>query len=112
MTIAVKGVDFEGDTLVRPETELEQITLTDVVPYEETNDPNARTHIVNPPMNGHIQQGVFMTAQEIVNKARFLGLEVVALCGYRWVPKHNPEKYDACEACMKIAGILMNQEGE
>lgn len=93
------------------QSELE-ILLEEVMPYEEPTDKNAKTHIVNPPMNGHIQNGVFMTAQEIVNTARFLGKEVVALCGYRWVPKHNPDKLDACEVCMRIAGDLMREANE
>lgn len=99
-------------TTSEPTTTLETITLEDVVPYEDDDDPDHRTHIVNPAMNGHIQGGVFMTAKEIVNQARFLGVEVVALCNYRFVPKSNPEKYDVCLTCMKVASALMRSVGE
>lgn len=79
---------------------------TDLNPYEQSDDPNRRTHIVNPPLNIHIWvEG--MTMQEVVDIARFTGQEVVALCGYRWVPKHNPEKFDACKPCFEIAGKIM-----
>lgn len=105
-------------SIAQPETidytkqsELE-ILLEDIMPYEDTDDPDHKTHIINPAMNGHIQKGIWMTAQQIVDQARFLGLEVVTLCGHRFVPKANPEKYDACEACMKIAGHLMSEAGE
>lgn len=82
--------------------------LEDLMPYDDSADPNARTHIVNWDMNAHIHNGnLSMTSQDIVDSARMLGLEVIALCGYRWVPRRNPDKYDACEACMKIAGMLM-----
>lgn len=82
-----------------------------VLPYEESNDPTRRTHIVNPPANLHIWRDP-MSAQDIVDIARARGLEVVALCGYTWVPKHNPEKFDACEECFRIAGELMSGAGE
>lgn len=85
----------------------------ELIAYEEAPDDGAdrKTHIVNPPKNLHIWQPG-MEAQEIVNIARFTGQEVVALCDYRWVPKHNPEKFDICQACMDIAGELMRSKGE
>lgn len=87
-------------------------SLNDMV-YEETDDPNARTHIVNPPDNPHISYGhPDMEAQEVVDTARRLGIEIVALCGYKFVPKHNPDKLDACEACMKVAEAIMREMGE
>lgn len=78
--------------------------------YEDSNDPDQRTHIVNPPKNTHIWQPG-MTAQEIVDIARATQQEVVALCGFRFIPKHNPDKYDACEVCIKIAGDLIRERG-
>jgi len=93
------------------QSELE-IMLEDLMPYEDSDDPNRRTHIVNAEMNQSIALGRDMRAKEIVDTARFLGLEIVSLCGYRWVPKHNPEKFDACNVCMKIAGMLMRGAGE
>lgn len=82
-------------------------------PYEEPkdDDPDRRTHIVNPPMNLHIWKPG-MRAQDIVDTARLLGEVVQALCGYVFVPKHNPEKFDACEACLQVAGALMRGNGE
>jgi Protein of unknown function (DUF3039) len=83
-----------------------------VTPYvEPENVDEHRTHIVNPPNNLHIWQPG-MTAQDVVNIARLNGLPVVALCGYTWVPVHNPEKFDACESCIQIAGELMRGAGE
>lgn len=79
----------------------------------DDSDANAetRTHIINPPMNLHIWQ-IGMETQEIVDIARATGQEVVALCGYRWVPKRNPEKYPACDECIRIAGDIMRSRGE
>lgn len=67
------------------------------------------THIVNPPMNEHVG-GPGLTSKEIVFIAREFHIEVVALCGYRWVPVNDPEKYPVCEECMRIAGIYIKED--
>lgn len=99
------------------EEDVEIVRLEETDPedlaYEETDDPLHRTHIINPPDNPHISYGhPNMEAQEVVNIARRKGLEITALCGYKFVPKHNPDKYDACEACVKVAGDIMRAMGE
>lgn len=86
--------------------------IVQILPYEDTNDGRHHmTHIVNPPSNLHIFTPD-MSAQDIVDVARATGQQVVALCGYRWVPKRNPEKYDVCQVCMDLAGVLMREGGE
>lgn len=86
--------------------------LDDAFPYEDTDDGNDHlTHIVSPPENVHIFQPG-MEAQDIVDIARATGQEIKALCGYTFVPKRNPEKYDACQSCMDIAGHIMRGLGE
>lgn len=103
-----------SDTLTRPvetETDFGTDILDIVAPYEENNDPNHKTHIVNPPGNLHLwREG--MSAQDVVNLARMRKIEIVALCGYRWIPMHNPEKFDVCDSCMREAGNLMRGAGE
>ena len=79
--------------------------IDEVLPYEDSNDPDRRTHIVSPPENVHIWQPG-MEAQDVVDVARATGQEVTALCGYKFVPKHNPDKFDACDTCMKIAAEI------
>lgn len=81
------------------------------LPYEEDISTTRRTHIVNPPANTHIWVPG-MRMQDVVDMARLHGLEVIALCGYKFIPKHNPEVYPACEPCIKIAGELMREAGE
>lgn len=80
-----------------------------ILPYEDLGSElksSRRTHIINPPGNLHIWTPG-MTSQDVVSIARLRGIEVVALCGYRFVPKRDPEKYDSCQECMDIA---MNME--
>lgn len=76
------------------------------------------THLVSPPENAKIYYILLHngnndpSAKDIVDIARFKRWEVVALCGYRWIPDDDPEKYDACQVCMDVAGMHMRNEGE
>lgn len=100
------------ETLEKPSVDTDVDLKEMVQPYDDS-DANAqtRTHIVNPPANTHIwQEG--LTMQEVVDIARATGSEMVALCGYRWVPKRNPEKYPACEECVRVATEFMKAAGE
>ena len=70
-----------------------------------------RAHIVNPPNNLHIWRPG-MTARQLLDFATERGLEIVALCGYIWVPLGPAGDEAACEECFAIAGRLMAEEGE
>lgn len=78
---------------------------------EEESKKDNRAHIVNPPANTHIWRPG-MTAQDIVDIARVNRIEIVALCGYKFVPQHDPDKLDACQVCFDVAGMLMRNNGE
>ena len=67
------------------------------------------THIVVSEDNSHIDVLGDMSAKEIISVARANGLEVVALCGYRWIPVNDPDKYPACEACVEEARKRINE---
>ena len=34
------------------------------------------------------------------------GVEVVALCGKKWIPNRDPSRYPVCPACKEIAAAL------
>ena len=74
---------------------------------EELAEAMRLTHIVAPSDNKDIchalGNGPEIGARNIVAYARLNGLEVAALCGYRWVPDRDPTKYDTCEACLEEA---------
>jgi len=94
------------------ETETSIDIQTDVVPYEDTDDgKHRRTHIINPPNNLHIWK-IGMSSQDIVDIARMTGVMITALCGFKFVPSHNPDKYEACKDCFEIAQLLMAANGE
>lgn len=58
--------------------DLETADLTDFLPYKWNEDPDRRTHIINPPTNTHIWKPG-MSAQDIVDVARLTGQNVTAL---------------------------------
>lgn len=95
-------------TVANPETR--NFVQEELFPYEEDNNPDVRTHIINPEMNSHIYEPG-MKAKDIVEIARLTGVEVVALCNYRWVPKRNPDKYPVCEKCMAEAYKYIQEAG-
>lgn len=78
---------------------------------ETTTNKHRLTHLINPPDNLHLWRPGMPTSQ-IIDVALARGVAVVALCGFKFLPKHNPDKYPACEACIKIAGDLMREAGE
>lgn len=83
------------------------VVETVVVEEPEAEAPKMR-HIINPPANLHIFRS-WMSSQDIVDIARVRELEVVALCGYRWVPRHNPANLPTCDDCVRIAGEILSE---
>ena len=73
----------------------------ELAPFTDTDDGEKHlSHII------HVwQQG--MNATNIVEIARLTGQELVALCGYRWIPMRDPRKYPACKTCVDIAANIM-----
>lgn len=68
--------------------------MTDLAPMptlaEPGTDPDETAHIVWP--DGAAR----------VTEARAFGLEVVALCGYRWIPHRDPLTLPVCAECADI----------
>jgi len=64
--------------------------------------PEECAHIVR--RSGSLGAGALITA------AAESGMEVEALCGYRWVPKgHAPDDLPACIRCVEIWQALTSQ---
>lgn len=74
-------------------------------------EQHRKAHIINPPNNMHIWRPG-MTSKMIIDIALARGVAVVALCGHKFLPKHNPEPYPSCETCFNMAGIIMREAGE
>ena len=79
----------------------------ELAPFTDTDDGEKHlSHIIHIVNNTHVwQQG--MNAIDIIEIARLTGQELVALCGYRWIPMRDPRKYPACKICVDIAANIM-----
>lgn len=105
-------------------TELEQLFTDPVMRIrnkttsELVGDEDVKhyVHIINPVDNMHIQLMPGMmgaSSKEIAEYAKNNGVEVVCLCGYRFIPSRNPEVVnDTCPICLDVAGMLMRNAGE
>ncbi|MEZ5320606.1 MAG: DUF3039 domain-containing protein [Microthrixaceae bacterium] len=70
----------------------EQIDLESVL---DDLPPDECAHIVK--RSGALGAGALVTA------AAEAGMEIEALCGYRWVPKgHAPDSLPACPRCVEV----------
>jgi hypothetical protein len=52
------------------------------------------------------------TAAAIVTEAIVFGLEVEALCGYRWVPSKDPKSVPPCPKCIEIHEMYKDVYGK
>jgi hypothetical protein len=103
-------------------TTLEQMGENDrfFLPIEDQQDDvSLPAHIVSPLGNAELWNRWKLNSYEInagtkllVDLARTEGLEIQALCGHRWVPTQVANTHAVCEPCMRIAQIMMGEEGE
>jgi hypothetical protein len=45
-------------------------------------------------------------AEAVVLEARITGTPVTALCGKRWVPSRDPQRYPLCPTCREVLDQL------
>lgn len=88
------------------DTVIKQMEEVAILPYEEVGNEDAVAHVINPPLNLHIWKPN-MSSQDVVDIARARQQEVTALCGYKFIPKFNPDKLPVCMPCMDKAGELI-----
>lgn len=75
-------------------TVLEEPDLTDLDPFLDENDSDDeedKAHIIKGP-----------NAEARVTEAMVYGYELQALCGYRWIPRRNPDECPICKKCLNI----------
>ncbi|MBJ7382049.1 MAG: DUF3039 domain-containing protein [Acidimicrobiia bacterium] len=78
-------------------------TITPVVAPVET--PTEETSHVDTDGGDHDRYAHFCRKDDIM-RAMVTGESIVALCGKRWVPTRDPERYPICPTCIerKAAG--------
>lgn len=58
------------------------------------------------PHYAHIVRRTKSDAEAEVTEAHVFGTELVALCGYRWVPSRDPVGLPVCPACREAISRL------
>lgn len=74
------------------------ITEQELKLSDDTDDPDQVAHFVD---QRPVEQGG--KGQDIAI-AMILGIEVEALCGYRWVPYRDPTGKPVCKSCIDAYG--------
>jgi hypothetical protein len=83
-------------------------------PNTQTTDPEVqedlskKAHVISPAMNVEAWRltSLFFPQPDtglMVELATEMGIELVALCQYRWTPTERVGNHDVCGACMAIA---------
>ncbi len=49
--------------------------------------------------------------KEDILRANVEGVEVVALCGKKWIPNRDPSRYPVCPTCKEIMSVLRGASG-
>ncbi len=68
-----------------------EIIATEAVPVTDDGDHERFAHIVrkDDQMKGYV-----------------MGEAVIALCGKKWVPSRDPEKYPVCPTCVEVWSMI------
>ena len=70
------------------------------------------TNLDNPTYSHIIDRGDDeRPAGAIVLEARVMGLELTALCGYKWIPSRDPEKFPVCPVCVQMFEFARDMRG-
>lgn len=90
------------------QTTIEAIDIEELLnPFKDDDgsDKDRKSHYVSPGDNIEFQAkfGPVRDAEELVSTARFHQAEIVAVCGYKFVPKYKPQAYPVCPQCVDVA---------
>lgn len=59
------------------------------------------THVITTD-NGDHEKFAHFVEKKYIADAMILGKEVTALCGKKWIPSRDPEKFPICPTCKEI----------
>ncbi len=50
--------------------------------------------------------------KEDIVRSNVEGVEVVALCGKKWIPNRDPDRYPTCPTCKEIMSVIREATGD
>lgn len=77
--------------------------------FWDAMNPDAVSHIINPPMNLHIWEPG-MSGKDVAEIATLTGQELTSLCGHKWIPTKKPSPDRICKVCLKIATEMIRED--
>lgn len=66
----------------------------------------------SPPGPSHPQNFSHFAAGHVVTVGYVEGVEIAALCGFRFTPSRDPDPLDPCSACGEVLSLLRSARGE
>ena len=69
-----------------------------------------QTEISPPTSDGDHERFAHYVKKSDIVRANVEGVPVVALCGKRWIPNRDPDRYPVCPTCRDIRKALFGKE--
>jgi hypothetical protein len=60
----------------------------------------------------HVVWAPGQKAEGVVTEARVYGTPVTALCGKRWIPARDPQRFPVCPECADKAALIKRMRGQ
>ena len=60
--------------------------------------------------NGDHDRFAHYVRKEDIVRSNVEGVEVMALCGKKWIPNRDPDRYPICPTCKEIMSTLRGSE--
>lgn len=86
-------------TLTLDKPEVSESIDSRLAPEDDSLGPADLAHYLNCPDDKE-------STEAWITEARVFGLEVTALCGYRWVPQDDPASKKICRPCVDEAARI------
>ena len=61
-------------------------------------------------LNGDHDRFAHYVRKEDIVRSNVEGVEVMALCGKKWIPNRDPDRYPICPTCKEIMSALRSTE--
>lgn len=68
--------------------------------------PATRERVTPRPGNGDHDRFAHYVRKADIVRSNVEGVEVVALCGKKWIPNRDPDRYPVCPTCREIMAAI------
>ena len=72
-------------------------------------ETTTETRVTPPTTDGDHDRFAHYVRKSDIVRANVEGVAVVALCGKKWIPNRDPERYPICQTCADIRKALFGK---